>query len=230
MNLVCIHGNSLDSTIFNGINVEGFEKKSLTLPGHGGRPLGEMNSFLDLVEGVYQEIAHLKDVVLLGSSLGGHIVHHLLTKMQPLAVITISSPPLNLETVGSAFTPNSVGQLLFQAQLSSHEATTLADSLLSLRKDLIPSLRDLILGTDPKAREVIAKSLISGEFLDEVALLKGFQGPKILVLPSMDSMVNKDYVRGIDYAQVVELEGNHILTWDNPAALNSLFSSLMHLQ
>jgi pimeloyl-ACP methyl ester carboxylesterase len=222
MHLVCIHGNSLDSTIFDSISVDGFEKISLNLPGHGQRELGNVKSFSDFVDVVYQDIAHLKDVVLLGSSLGGHIVHHLLSKMQPLALVTISSPPLNLETVAKAFAPNSVGNLLFQTELSTSEAMTLADSMLSLRKDLVPQLSGLIEATDPQARGIIASSLMKGEFLDEIGLLKGFSGPKILVIPSMDSIINQAYVRSIDYAQVIELEGNHILTRDNPQAINEL--------
>ncbi len=220
MNLVCIHGNSLDATIFDSIHVDGFHKINLHLPGHGGRELGHAKSFSDFVDTVYNDIAHLKDVVLLGSSLGGHIAHHLLAKMQPLAIVSISSPPLNLQTVAQAFAPNPVGQLLFQTELSSLEAQTLADSLLSLRKDLAPRLKGLIEATHPDARGYIASSLMKGEFLDEVALIKAFQGPKILVVPSMDSLVNRDYIKSVDYAQVVELEGNHILTWDNPTALN----------
>jgi pimeloyl-ACP methyl ester carboxylesterase len=224
MNIVCIHGNSLDATIFDSINVEGFQKRTFNLPGHGGRELANAKSFSDFVDTVYNDIAHLKDVVLLGSSLGGHIAHHLLNKMNPLALVTISSPPLNLETVARAFAPNPVGQLLFQTELTSLEAQSLADSLLSLRKDLVPRLTGLIEASNPQARGYIASSLMKGEFLDEVALIKAFQGPKILVVPSMDSMVNRDYMKSVDYAQVMELEGNHILTWDNPKALNEFLS------
>ncbi len=222
MNLVCIHGNSLDSTIYDSINVDGFQKITLNLPGHGGRELGNVKSFLDFVDVIYNDIAPLKDVVLLGSSLGGHIVHHLLNRMKPLAVITISSPPLNLETVGKAFAPNSVGQLLFQAEISPAEAMILGDSMLSLRKDLVPRLSAMIEATEPQARGIIAGSLMKAEFLDEVELLKNFAGPKILVVPTMDGFVNKDYMKSCEYVRVVELEGNHILSWDNSLAVNDL--------
>lgn len=224
MNLVCIHGNSLDAKIYESINVDGFKKLTPNLPGHGGRDLGDVKAFSDFVDVIYSEIAHLKEVVLFGSSLGGHISHHLLEKMKPLALITISSPPLNLETVSKAFAPNSVGHLLFQTEISSTEAQTLADSMLSLRKDLVPFLGERILATNPQAREIIAASLMKGDFLNEVELLKSFDGPKIIIVPTQDTMVNRDYMKSIDYAQVVELEGNHILTWDNPQALNELLS------
>jgi hypothetical protein len=144
--------------------------------------------------------------------------------MNPLGIISISSPPLNLETVAKAFTTNSVGHLLFQSVISPAEAQLLADSMLSLRKDLVPLLSKQIMATNPEARGIIAASLMKGEFLNEVELLTRFKGPKILILPTLDTIVNKDYLKSIEYAQVVELEGNHLLTWDNPQAVNDLLN------
>jgi hypothetical protein len=80
----------------------------------------------------------------------------------------------------------------------------------------------MIEATEPQARAIIAGSLMKAEFLDEVELLKNFAGPKILVVPTMDGFVNKDYMKSCEYVRVVELEGNHILSWDNSQAVNDL--------
>ena len=224
INLICIHGNSLDRSIFDLISVEGFDKVTLDLPGHGSSPLGDVSSFQDLVENVYERIHQMPEIILLGCSLGGHIAHHLLERLNPKALITISAPPLNLETVGTAFNKDSLGNLLFQAHITDAEADMLAESMLSLRKDQKSSLRSLILATDPEARKSIAQSLLKGEFLDEVKLLERFQGEKILILPTLDRVVNREHFQAIKVARVCEIPGNHILPVDNPAGLNEFLS------
>lgn len=222
--LICIHGNSLDRSIFDSISVEGFEKVTLDLPGHGSSPLGDASSFQHLVNKVYDQIHQMPEIILLGCSLGGHIAHHLLERLTPLALITISAPPLNLETVGAAFNKDSLGNLLFQAHVSEAQADMLADSMLSLRKDQKSTLRSLILATDPEARKVIAQSLMKCEFLDEVKLLERFQGEKILIFPTLDTVVNRENFQATKVARVCEIPGNHILPVDNPTGLNEFLS------
>ena len=222
--LICIHGNSLDRSIFDLISVEGFDKVTLDLPGHGSSPLGNVSSFQDLVDNVYERINQMGEIILLGCSLGGHIAHHLLERLNPQALITISAPPLNLETVGVAFNKDSLANLLFQTHLTDAEADRLAESMLSLRKDQKSSLRSLILATDPEARKSIAQSLLKGEFLDEVKLLDRFQGEKILIFPTLDRIVNREHFQAIKVGRVCEISGNHILPVDNPAGLNEFLS------
>jgi pimeloyl-ACP methyl ester carboxylesterase len=224
MKLVCIHGNSLDKTVFDSINVEGFEKYSLNLPGHGLRDIGSVKGFADLVESVFEEIKPLKNVVLFGTSLGGHIAHHLLAKFEPLGIVTIAAPPLNLAHVAKAFLPNPLGHLLFQADISLDEAQQLASSMLSLKKEQAPLLSKMISQTNPQIRQIIGNSLGRAEFLDEVELLKKFQGKKILIVPQSDTIVNRDYIKSLKITQTFEVSGNHMLTMDNPSALNELLS------
>lgn len=227
MNLVCIHGNSLDSSIFDFISVDGVRKITIDLPGHGIEPISGTSSFLDLVEFVYSKIKHLDDIILFGSSLGGHIAYHLLSKITPLAIVTISSPPLNLDTVGIAFLPNTLGQLLFTANINPNDAQALAQSMLSLENKFTPNLTQMILNTDPRIREIIGQSLLRGEFLDELSLIKSFDGKKILIVPTDESMANKDYIKSISFADTLEIEGNHILTLDNSFELNKVLSRMI---
>jgi pimeloyl-ACP methyl ester carboxylesterase len=224
LNLICIHGNSLDGNIFDAIHVDGFNKTIINLPGHGGTEIGNVKTFSDIVDSVFEDIKLMKDVIFLGTSLGGHIAHHLLAKVSPLGIITISSPPLNLASVGQAFLPHPLGHLLFQSLISADESIALADSFLALRKDRVLDIANSIRSTNPFIRELIGLSLSRGEFSDEVKLLSDFSGLKMLILPTNDTMVNQDYIKSLNIAQVSEIEGGHVLTVDNPEALNELLS------
>lgn len=230
MKLVCIHGNSLDASVFNQINIPGVQKIAVNLPGHGSRKLTSETAFIDFVDAVYEEIKDLKDVVLLGLSLGGHICHHLLEKMNPLSVVTFGAPPLNLNTVAKAFGPNPLGQLLFRGEISESQALELANSMLVLNKNHVNDLAKLFISTNPHVREVIGQSLMRGEFKDELKLLSEYQGQKIFVVPRHDDFINQDYMKSLDIGLVVELDGGHVLSLDNPQGLNELLSrELSHL-
>lgn len=224
MNLVCVHGNSLDSSIFDQIEIPFLQKIAINLPGHGGRAIGNNKSFLDLVNTVHDDLVGKKDLVLFGSSLGGHIMYHLLSRLNPLAIITISSPPLNLENVSKAFFPNPLGALLFQEEISEIDSLNLSHSMLHLKKGDAHKLSQMIQMTDPKVRGVIGQSLMRGEFLDEVELLTNFKGKKIFLTPTEEKFVNSDYIRSLSLGEVIEVDGGHILTQDNPKMINEILS------
>jgi esterase/lipase len=224
MMLVCIHGNSLDASVFNEINIPGIQKIAVNLPGHGTKALSSETTFADFVEDVYQEIKDLEDVVLLGLSLGGHIAHHLVEKMNPLAVVTFGAPPLNVQNVSKAFGLNPLGQLLFGGEISKSQALELANSMLPLNKKYVNDLAKLITSTNTRAREVLSQSLMKGEFQDEVKLLTNYKGKKIIVIPRHDTFINHEYIRSLGICQVVELDGGHALSWDNSQGLNDLLS------
>jgi hypothetical protein len=82
----------------------------------------------------------------------------------------------------------------------------------------------MITQTNPQIRDIIGQSLARAEFLDEVELLKNFKGKKILIVPQFDTIVNRDYIKNLKITQTFEVEGNHMLTMDNPRALNELLS------
>ena len=172
MKLVCIHGNSADSSIFDEINPPGFQKICLNLPGHGGTDLGDVRSFLDLVKHCHDKIAHLENVVLLGSSLGGHIVHHLVKDFNPIGIITVGAPPLNFQTVMGAFTQVEGSQYLFQSDVNEHSSRMIVEKMLELQKSKTEQLNKIFQRTNPQVRAIIGASLMRGEFLDEVELLK----------------------------------------------------------
>lgn len=227
MNLVCIHGNSSDASVFDEINIPGIQKIVFNLPGHGGSNLGSISTFQDLVNYSYQQISHLDNIVLLGSSLGGHIAHHLLKDITPKAIITFGAPPLNHQTVMQAFSPLEEAQILFKAEVIPEASRALADKMLELRKDKIELVSKIFQNTSPQAREIIGASLMRGEFLDEVELLKNFNGKKLLIIPSDERLVNQNYLREIDYMDKVEVGGGHALSIDNPLGIQEAISHLL---
>jgi hypothetical protein len=230
MKLVCIHGNSADSSVFDEINPPGFQKISFNLPGHGSTEMGDVRGFLDLVKFCHDKIAHLENVVLLGSSLGGHIVHHLIKDLNPIGIITVGAPPLNLQTVMNAFTQIEGSQFLFQSDVKEQSSRMIVEKMLEIQKTKTDELNSIFQKTNPQIRPLIGTSLMRGEFLDEVELLKNYKQKKIMLIPTHERLVNLEYLRSVDYMDKIEIPGGHALSIDNPIgiqqAIMDLFFSL----
>jgi pimeloyl-ACP methyl ester carboxylesterase len=224
--LVLIHGNSQDSKVFNELQIPNVRLHHVTLPGHGGVPIGPVKSFLDLVDAIQDELKSEDEIVFCGFSLGGHIVHHLLDKVPSLGFITLCAPPISPEPAGQAFLPHPLSATLFGKELSAGVAEELSMILASSevhRDYLARAIRE----TDPKIREFIGKSLMAGEFRDELALIRAYSGKKLLILASEDVLVNNAYVTVLDVAAVEIVEGKHTLLLDNPVATQELIESFL---
>lgn len=219
-NLVCIHGNSQGPEVFQDFEVEGCQKILITLPGHGGRKLESVRSYLDMVESVYQDIKDIDRMVLVGLSLGAHPCHHLLDKVRPEALFSIAAPPLvDVGSIAKGFNPHPFLGYLFQNKINSIQASELSRSMLRDDHPRINELAEMILKTDPEIRGYLAASLTRGEFRNEVELIRGFQGKKVLIYPTQDNFINENYVKSVNVAPVKDIQGGHALTMDNGKGL-----------
>lgn len=226
--LVCLHGNSQDKSVFDSFQVKNCEKITLNLPGHGGRPLGSVKGFPDLVDAVYEDIKGLDNVVLLGISLGGHVAHHLVKRVQPHAVFTIASPPLSDSTsVAKAFNPHPFLIYLFQKDVNEIQANELARSILGEKHPKLQDLVKMILSTSPEVRGIIGASLNRGEFENEIEILRSYRGKKVLIYPTQDNFINESYMKSVNVAPVKDMKGCHILPWDNAKQLQDFVSMVL---
>lgn len=222
INLVCIHGNSQNRQAFKNLHVEGCEKILVDLPGHGGKPVGSVTSFLTMVDAVYEEVKAIPNAAFVGLSLGGHVVHHMLDRLKPLAVFSIAAPPLkDLSSVPLGFLPHPFFPYLFQNQVNNIQASELARTMLTDRHPDVEELTQMILTTSSDIRGLIGASLNRGEFRNEIELVKNYQGKKVLVYPTRDNFVNESYIKSLNIAPVKDIMGAHVLTMDNPQALQA---------
>ncbi len=230
LKLICIHGNSLTPAIFDEVNHVKAEKFSLTLPGHAGKPIGNTHNFLDLVDTVCEEIKRIvateDKFILLGLSLGGHVCHHLLGKLNPTAIITMGAPPINLTTAGTAFLPHPHLGLLFKGTLSEEELTKLSTSMAQTKTQQEIVLA-MIRQCNPQIREIIGASLAGGGFHDEIDLLSRYQGKKIFVHAEDDLFINGKHTENLHLGDFKLVAGSHALPLVNPKAINKILDDLI---
>ncbi|MEQ8903752.1 alpha/beta hydrolase [Ekhidna sp.] len=222
MKLVCLHGNSSSSAVFNDLRGAFDDVHTITFPGHSGNFYSNPESDYSLNELRAFAIRHIpqdKPFILIGNSLGGHIALEVAPSLKNCTgLVLFASPPLKRPlNIEEAFMPTEVlGTFLdahptFESIKSSIESLCVDNSIVKL---LVNDFKK----TDPKFREVLAKSIADGELMDEVKILEKLTIPVYVIHGKQDPTPNIGYIRklkGIN--KIFEIDNcGHYASLDSP--------------
>lgn len=244
--VVFIHGNSLNNETYknqqSNLFLPDFTKIFLDLPGHGNSAFSNnpekhynIPFYCEVLKEIIKEL-NLKQVCLVGHSLGGHIAIQFLAKKHPSVngILVFGTPPISLPPdFSAAFLPNPKIGLLFKGELTAEEITLLSDEFTNktVEKELIYRA---ITSTDPNARMHFTASVAQGKVTDEVEILKTLDIPFALVHAQDDSIINKAYLNTIKSPNlfketVLEIANSgHTPQLDNPKSFNALVQDFVN--
>jgi pimeloyl-ACP methyl ester carboxylesterase len=238
--ILFIHGNSLSKNTFqkqlNSKELENHRLISLDLPGHGNSGKGttyHVPCFAELIADFIKEL-NLKNVILVGHSLGGHIAIEV-TGRFPLAIVgmaIIGCPPLGIPAdLENAFLPNPAERLLFQQDLSLEENKELAESIGNITS--APKIAADLQIADPCVRSSIGQSIVTTNYADEIEIINSLKIPYTIILGEEDPFCNPDYFKLHPFKtqwknqiQVIP-SGTHTPSIDNFLAFNELLYSFI---
>ncbi len=215
-NIVFLHGNSSSSKVFQAA-IEAdlpYNMLAFDLPGHGLSEFSEnINDYsFDNYKNVsLTQIKQLKgDVILVGNSLGGHIVIEIAEKVPNLKGIMImgTAPvksPLNLE---EAITPNEALSV-FMTETPSDADINKAMKIGTYQKKLNTLLVDDFQKTDGKIRTAIALDLIHERLGNEYKMFQQLHCPKMIIQGRQEPTVSALYLHELakkSNAELVYLE------------------------
>jgi pimeloyl-ACP methyl ester carboxylesterase len=208
-----IHGNSGSIASFNNILESELAIKyhlvAVSLPNHGNS--GEDSTEIVSIKLIGDFISKIIDYfnfpeyLVLGMSLGGHAVLEVLPYFKNICgLILASSPPIEKNSLGSAFLPDPSKGLLFKDSLTESEVEFLAGCFLHGND---PSdLRRIASGirrTKGNFRSKLGFSLQQGLIENEIEKLKCFSLPTLLLGGKNDKFLNHNY-----YIQFNDCENN----------------------
>ena len=213
--VVLLHGNSSSSEIFrhqlHGRLGQKYRLLAPDLPGHGrssdaADPLGtySLAGYAAVVSRVLAELA-LPKLVVVGHSLGGHIMLRAMGGLENLAgAMIFGAPPLsgNTECFASAFRPHPGAGLLFKGALSEDEVRGFGALVFDQIADIPAFAYDDVRRTDPHAREQLGASLQAGDYGDETQIIAHSPLPLAVLHGERDGLINGDYVSSLDYRQL----------------------------
>lgn len=242
--ILFVHGNSSSSQAFErqfqGSLVDDFRLVALDLPGHGdsGRvPVTEygLPFYARRIVGL-ASLLGISDAVLVGWSLGGHIVLECADSMPAVpGVLIFGTPPLGAPpNIEQAFLPNPDFAVGMTGQLTGEQAAAYARSFLgdTPNAQLAAQFAADILATDPNAREGLALS-VGGAFVDEVELVARMKRPLAILHGKQERLANLAYIESLSMpslwrgeVQLIE-DAGHAPHLETPEVFNRLLAEFV---
>lgn len=236
--IVFLHGNSCSSAGWSHILEHDFGSKRLIvldLPGHGesakaGDPelTYSIKGLVDTVSAFIRRL-QLKNVLLVGHSLGGHIAIGVALQIPVTGLFIFGTPPLGtVEDIPLGYNfSNPASKLLFQGELNETEAWLLAQVL--ARPDFALSLSKDILKTDVNFRGTLALSIRPELISDERKILKEMTVPVAIIHGNHDPIVSLNYLQQVVMPtlwekQIFRINAGHSPHLENPKELAGLLS------
>ena len=242
--MLLVHGNSASGLTFkhqlDSALGEKYRLVAMDLPGHGdsdavaGQSVYSIPGYAKVVAETAVALG-LEDAVLLGWSLGGHIIleaHNLLPKAAGFMIY--GTPPLAFPpAMEAAFLPNPAMGVGFTPEVNEEQATTFASAFMAPDSsvDLTPFVHD-ILRTDGNARGEMGASIPNG-YQDEVDIVANLTRPLAILHGKEEQLVSEPYINALtmptlwrNELQIVDGAG-HATHWEQPKAFNGLLADFL---
>jgi pimeloyl-ACP methyl ester carboxylesterase len=207
--VVLVHGNSSSNRTWGALMADPFGERfrclAVDLPGHGhSKPPADADDYS--LPGYAANLAGFmaatgaEDAVVVGWSLGGHIVLEAAPHLPKAAGFVIfGTPPVSSPAqLAEAFLPNPAMNVGFSAEVDADAARSYAVSFLAPGSTfpLAAFVAD-ILATDGAARAGLMASLGTGRFTDEATIVAGLPQPLAVLHGEGEQFVNLDYLRAV---------------------------------
>ena len=240
--ILFIHGNSLNANTFRNqfsdAQLNQYRLIAIDLPGHGDSALASkpeetysVLNYADLIVEFVNEL-NLKNVILAGHSLGGHIAIEASEQINNcIGLVIFGTPPIGMPpAMADMFLPNPAINYAYTGDLTTEEAKTLAAAFAPAEY----KLEKAILNTDPNARVYLGASIGQGKFKDELAICSSARFPIAIFHGEGDALINLDYLNNLtfpiwkDKVHVIR-DSTHCPQLENPDDFNAKLSELIDL-
>lgn len=239
-----IHGNSMSGYCFARQFAsplgEQYHLVALDLPGHGGSsPAHDPKSAYTLpayaaTVAAFASKLTINNAVLVGWSLGGHVLLETMGHLQESAgLMILGAPPVGKPMSAKAFIPNPLIPLLFQPDLNDEEITALAAAFFKPEREIPTFFHDDMRRTDGAAREVLGSSIGEGNYTDEIAVAANLDKPLAVMHGERDSLINLSHIKSLampslwrNAIQIIP-EAGHAAHWAQPKAFNRLLNEFI---
>lgn len=212
--ILFIHGNSLNSRSFSSqFNIiREIPLIAIDLPGHGLSPKASnideeycLPGYVNVIKQVVKDFG-LKNCILAGHSLGGHIAIESLEELPSVSGLMIfGTPPLGSPPdMGNAFLPEPVMNLLFQKDLTESDIDAICRVFLTGNKtaSFEKNIKEQLLSSDGNTRISLLKSIGEGKQKDELGIIKNTKLPTAVIHGENDALVNYNYLANVSYGNL----------------------------
>jgi pimeloyl-ACP methyl ester carboxylesterase len=236
--LLFVHGNSSSSRAFERqySALGEYYLVSFDLPGHGASEnardasLYSLPAYAEIIYGIVSTIDTTK-ILLVGWSLGGHIVLEAMSDLpNSCMAVIVGAPPLrDVVDIPNAFLPSLALEVIQKGTVSEDDADLWARNCTHHRDAYPEWLRSDLLRTDPRARVALLTSLTQGLFRDEWEQISAASSRVSLVLGAEDPFINMAFLKDETLLKHLARPGveiipgaGHMAQWDAPEDFNRI--------
>lgn len=167
--------------------------RDYTLAGHGSY-LAELAASL-----------RLGPVVVVGTSLGGHIALELAARLPDArGLMLVGAPPFakTVDSMGGAWLPGPAIELSGKAEFSAADIETFVAAHAISEPNLIAELRRAVRRADGRSRAIVVGALLAEDAADQRALVARLELPVAVVNGGADEAVNLDFIEAAPYRRL----------------------------
>lgn len=206
--ILFLHGNSMSSLAFarqfDSPLGKQYRLVALDLPGHGRSAPAQqpkatytLSGYAEIIAAFVKALA-LDRAVLVGWSLGGHILLEASEQLQQsVGVMIFGTPPVGKPMAAEAFLPHPAMGLVFTDDLSPAQSVSVAAAFIYPGSAIPPFFPEDIQRTDGRARETLGISVGEGCYADELKIVADLKQPLAMVHGPNDSLINLSYLKGL---------------------------------
>lgn len=243
--LIFVHGRCLSERIWErqmqSPLLSGYRLIAIDLPGHGqsggsNDPIHDysLQGGIRVLKGVISKL-HIRSFVLVGLSLGGHIVLQCCSRLPGcIGVFTMTMPitkPIQFDRMYSAgVTMNRA----FQKSSSAKEVTAFMDILLRPGHSDGPGfLKEDFQRTDVHVHQGLMAGILADDYLDETVIAQQSRIPIAFVQGAEEQLHNLSYLDGLTLpsiwrGEVIKVPGaGHCVNWEKPEMVNALLKEFV---
>jgi pimeloyl-ACP methyl ester carboxylesterase len=240
--VLLIHGNSFCRGVFRnqmqGLIAEDHRLIAFDLPGHGQssnapdpkrsytRP-GLADAAVELLDKL-----EVKETVVFGWSLGGHIGIEMIPRFPGMRGLMISgAPPVRRNQMSQGFNTSAHRGVAGQKELSEADIDAFVEGIFGESAE--PFLRDAVARSDGRFRDRLFEAARAGEGVDQRLIVESSPVPLAVVNGGADPVVNLDYFDTVAYANLWEdrchrLNGlKHAPFWEAPRDFDPLLARFL---
>lgn len=174
--------------------------------------------------------------IIIGQSLGGHaLLEALQLHTQAISLCLISSPPISLETLNTAFSSDPTDGLLFKNSLNKQEIELFASTFIKNDNKINTELlTQHIQSTQGIFREELGNSLANGQVKNEIDALFKSDIPTIMLRGKYDRFINSDYYQYFTDSKQHPIDiidfpnSGHSIHLDSPAEFEKSLSNFIY--
>jgi len=241
-----VHGNSSVKEVFDRqISAQFAQNRrliSMDLPGHGRSSDAPDPVATYAIDGFadagleFLRALNIEKAVLLGWSLGGHIVLEMAAQWSGVTGVVISgTPPIggNPDDLAAAFLPSEHMELTFKSEFSEEEACAYAQETIGENVPLESWMIEGARRADGRFRSQMIEAAMSGRGRDQKEIVATLQVPLAVLHATEDPFISLDYLKQLSYAKlwrgaVQELPGAaHAPFWQDPETFNALLAAFL---